>query len=1202
MPRNATKTVTPKPKTVKKSDTVKKSETVPDATNHALLYKKLSHLEHILVRPSTYLGSIDKTTDDVYVVVRNTSDEVSIARRTIEYVPALYKIFDEILVNATDHYTRLKNDTAETTAQVTSIKVDIDKESGRITVYNDGDGIHIVETEEKSEDGKVIYAPELIFGHLLTGTNYDDTSERIVGGQNGYGAKLANIFSKEFIVETVDRTRSQKYIQTFRNNMRERSSPKITSCSGKPYTRISFIPDYERFGLQAGLTDDIIAYMEKRVYDISAWTDKTVSVCYNGKKLDFKSFEKYADLYIGDKTAHPRVFLELGERWEAIVSYNDNSTFEHVSFVNGIHTSRGGKHVEYIVGQIRDGMVEYLKKKRKVVVKPATVRNELFVFLKSTISNPSFDSQTKETLTTPVSKFGSTATIDDKMIDKIAKTGVMEHIMNVVENKNAKDLQKTDGKKQSVIRGLPKLYDAEMAGTKDSMKCILILTEGDSAKSSVISGLGQENRKYYGVFPLRGKLLNVKDADVDKVSNNTEITAIKKIMGLKSGTDYSTPQSREELRYGKIMVLCDSDVDGSHIKGLLMNFFHTYWDTLLKAGFLITMLTPIVKVSKGASLRSFYNLGDYKAWKDATPDASSWIVKYYKGLGTSTATEFKEYFSDMRVLNYAWSGDNSSNAIDLAFNKKRADDRKKWLEGYDLYHTLDYANTTVPFEDFVHKDLIHFSNYDNIRSIPNICDGLKPSQRKILFSAFKRNLTKEIKVAQFAGYVSEHASYHHGEVSLQGAIVSMAQTFVGSNNIALFVPLGAFGTRMNGGSDSASARYIFTHLHPITTKIYRPEDVPILNYLDDDGFMIEPSYYVPILPMILVNGAKGIGTGYSCEIPPHHPMDIVRVLREMLTGGDSEPSTLKPWFHGFRGTVASVPTTPNYVSKGVYRIVDDTTLEITELPIGMWSEKYKQFLEDSIIDRANPSKKQFIKSYREQCVDDVVYFQVKMDKEALANLEVDPAEMERVFKLVDNDYTTYTNMYLYDTDIHIHKYVSPHEIIEEFYEVRLEHYQKRKAYQLLALKNELDILRERYRFISMITDGTLEIRGKKRVEVEEILAFHSFLRLLPKVKADDTSATATADSKKTPNYDYLVNMPIYSLTRERMDELKAKMDKKQVEYDTLLAKDVKDIWREELDEFEVSWCSYVKECEGRRTETPSVQKKAKSVAKKRGMN
>jgi len=236
-------------------------------------------------------------------------------------------------------------------------------------------------------------------------------------------------------------------------------------------------------------------------------------------------------------------------------------------------------------------------------------------------------------LTTPVTKFGSSVSIDDKSIDKIAKIGIMERIMNAVENKNNKDFQKTDGKKQNVIRGLPKLNDADMAGTKESKKCILILTEGDSAKSSVLSGLGQEGRDYYGVFPLRGKLLNVKDTDQEKVINNAEIQAIKKILGLKAGIEYTidTPEEQWDLRYGKIMILCDSDVDGSHIKGLLMNLFHSYWPSLLQAGFLITMLTPIVKVFKNKISHSFYNLGDYKTWKDNTHDHHLYEVKYYGG-------------------------------------------------------------------------------------------------------------------------------------------------------------------------------------------------------------------------------------------------------------------------------------------------------------------------------------------------------------------------------------------------------------------------------------------------------------------------------------------------------------------------------------------------------------------------------------------
>ena len=1145
-------------------------------------YKKLSHIEHILVRPSTYIGSIDKTVEEMYVIDDDIPDDIRIVRQQIEYIPGLFKIFDEILVNATDHETRLaqkKKMGDATIMTVSQIKVDIDKDTGRITVYNDGDGIHIVQTDEG------VYAPEMIFGHLLTGTNYNDEEERIVGGQNGYGAKLTNIFSKEFTIETVDKSRNLKYVQSFSNNMSEKTNPKITTYSSKPYTKITFIPDYNRFGL-VGLTENIVALLKKRVYDIAAWTDKSVTVFLNGHKLDYKCFEKYVDLYIGTKSEHPRVHLELNDRWEAIVSYNNSSNFEQVSFVNGIHTSRGGKHLEYIVGQIRDGLVEYIKKKKKVQVKPATVRNELFVFLKATITNPNFDSQTKETLTTPISKFGSTAVIDDKMIDKIAKIGILERIMNAVENKNNKDLQKTDGRKQNVIRGLPKLHDAEMAGTKESKKCILILTEGDSAKSSVISGLGKDNRDYYGVFPLRGKLLNVKDTDQEKVINNAEISAIKKILGLKHDAEYhaDTPDNKWELRYGKIMILCDSDVDGSHIKGLLMNFFHSYWPSLLKAGFLITMLTPIVKVSKGQQIHSFYNLGDYKTWKDNTPDSHKWTIKYYKGLGTSSGNEFKEYFKDMKVLNYEWS-DDAHNAIDLAFNKKRADDRKKWLEGYDLYNVLDYTNAQVPIQDFINKDLIHFSNYDNIRSIPNVCDGLKPSQRKILYSAFKRNLTSEIKVAQFAGYVSEHAGYHHGEASLQGAIISMAQNYVGSNNIPLFVPLGAFGTRLEYGADAASPRYIFTHLHPVTYYIYRKEDFPIMNYQDDDGFKIEPTFYMPIIPMILVNGSEGIGTGYSTNIPPHNPKDIIANIRGLLDG--KHMTAIKPWFAGFKGPIVKPSPDSQYITKGIYKFLSETELEITELPIGISSEKYKKFLEDSIIDKSNSNSKQFVKNYREQCVDNQVYYHIDIDKSLLTELESDPEEMEKTFKLTNNKNASYSNMYLYDSSIRIYKYEGPYDIIMEFFQIRMEYYQKRKDYQLGELKNDLDVLREKYRFIKMIVDSDIDVRGKTRGNVEEILETNGFLK------------TANSAGKDT-NYDYLVQMPIYWQTKEKLDELREKMEAKQKEYDDLLVRDIKDIWRHELDDLEEQIDNYYKDFEKMLAgEQISVKKTSKGKSKKK---
>ena len=536
----------------------------------------------------------------------------------------------------------------------------------------------------------------------------------------------------------------------------------------------------------------------------------------------------------------------------------------------------------------------------------------------------------------------------------------------------------------------------------------------------------------------------------------------------------------------------------------------------------------------------------------------------------------------MKVLNYEWS-EHSDNAIDLAFNKKRADDRKKWLEGYDIFNVLDYSNPQVPIQDFINKDLIHFSNYDNIRSIPNVCDGLKPSQRKILFSAFKRNLTSEIKVAQFSGYVSEHAGYHHGEASLQGAIISMAQNFVGSNNIPLFVPLGNFGTRLEYGADAASPRYIFTHLHPITYAIYRKEDLPIMEYQDDDGFKIEPTFYLPIIPMILVNGSEGIGTGYSTNVPPHNPREIISNLRNLLVG---KPITaMKPWFAGFKGAVLKPTPDSQFVTKGSYKIVDETTLEITELPIGMASEKYKKFLEDSIIEGKTQSvDKQFIRNYKEQCVDNQVYFQVKLDKQMIIEMESDPELVEKTFKLTSSKNTSYSNMYLYDSSIKIYKYEGPYDILMDFYTIRLEYYQKRKDYQLGALKNELDILKEKYRFIHMIVLNEIDVRGKTKQSVEDLLSANNFLQL------------ANTKGKET-NYDYLVQMPIYWQTKEKLDELREKMESKQNEYDTLLSKDIKDIWIEELNELDTMIEQYYAEFEkllaGEQISTKKTSKKGK---------
>jgi DNA topoisomerase II len=436
-------------------------------------YQKLDHREHILKRPNMYIGSVEKDNYKTWVF---SSDEQKMVKKEITYVPGLYKIFDEILVNAIDHSVRMKmkKEKGEDVNLVKNIKISIDKSTGYIEVLNDGDGIDVEIHEEQK-----IYVPELIFGHLLTSSNYDDKEEKIIGGQNGLGAKTTNIFSKSFYIETIDHKRKKIYKQEFTNNMSEKSKPEIKSCAKKPYTLVRFLPDYEKFGI-SGLSDDIYDMMVKRVYDTCAVTDTDVSIYLNSEKLDYKNFEKYVNMYLGeDKQETMRIYEKIDDRWEIVVAMSKTGSFEHVSFVNGIWTIRGGKHIEYMTNQLTKKLVDMASKKKKdMTIKPQYIKDNLFVFIKSTIVNPAFDSQTKETLTTPYSKFGSKPEMTDKFVEKVYKSGIIEEALRIGDAMDNKSLKKTDGKKRNIIRGLTKLDDANWAGTNKSHECTLILDRG----------------------------------------------------------------------------------------------------------------------------------------------------------------------------------------------------------------------------------------------------------------------------------------------------------------------------------------------------------------------------------------------------------------------------------------------------------------------------------------------------------------------------------------------------------------------------------------------------------------------------------------------------------------------------------------------------------------------------------------------------
>ena len=1177
-------------------------------------YQLKTDKQHVLDTPDTYTGSMTLTDYDTFVFLDNPNPNANedassskdntndkIVEKQVTIVPGLYKIFDEAVVNTRDQTVRMREliDKGNLDAiPVTEIDISIDKQEGIITLCNNGNGIDIAKHPVET-----MWIPEMIFAHLRTSTNYDKTEKKTTGGKNGFGIKLAFIWSTWARIETVDHSRKLKYTQEFENNLDTIKEPSITKYTKKPYTKVSFKPDYKRMGL-AGLTDDLLALFKRRVFDLAAVTDKSVKVKYNNEVVPIKSFLHYVDYYVGDKSTTARIHEEANERWEYVVCMAPKEEFTQVSFVNGIFTSKGGKHVEYVLNQFVRKMTAYIKQKKKVDVKPNTIKEQVFLFVRCVIENPSFDSQTKDYMNTPSASFGSSCELSDKFIEKAAKLGIMDAACALTEVKTTKTIKKQDGVKSKSVRGIPKLVDANDAGGPNSSKCVLILCEGDSAKAGIMSGLSTTDRNTIGVYPLRGKLFNVRGETAKRISEVKEIHEIKQIVGLQAGKKYTVEEAMQHLRYGKVVFMTDQDLDGSHIKGLCINLFDAEWNTLLSIpGFIGFMNTPIIKARKGNQERLFYNEGEYEKWKKESGETNSlkgWTFKYYKGLGTSTGKEFKEYFANKKIVNFVSSGEGSRDAIDKVFNKKRAADRKEWLENYDRTLYLDTNRDSVPYEDFIGQEMIHFSKYDCERSIPNGIDGLKTSQRKILFTCLERRLTHEVKVAQLGGAVSEKSRYHHGEQSLYGAIINMAQDFVGSNNINLLEPNGQFGTRLQGGDDAASERYICTQLSKLTRLIFPEADDAVLTYLEDDGTPVEPMFYVPIIPMQLVNGGKGIGTGFSTDILNYDPLTLIDYVKELLE--KKEPSaaasaatsaasalplpvpTLTPHYNGFKGTITPLnEENTKYLIKGGYEILSDKQVRVTELPIGSWTDDYKKYLEElmevkapSLQDKDKPEKDKAekkpkksksdqpqVKDYTDMSTDKVVDFTITFAPGVISEMKDTIVEhttctaLEKLLKLYTTRSTT--NMHIFDENEKLIKYSKVEDLITRFMNVRAAYYSKRKLYQVDALKKETCILSNKARFISEVLDNTIDLRKKKSAEVSSILKSRNYAMI------DEDN-----------HYKYLVRLPMDSVTEENVDKIMSERDDKMKELERLLNTTEKEMWLKELATLRIE---YLKICE-----------------------
>ena len=1056
--------------------------------------------------------------DNEYVLDESGETPKIVQVDSLKYSPGLLRIFVEALSNAIDNVWRSN----ESGVKCTKIKVNINEETGESSVWNDGLWIPV-----ELNEGTGMYNPELIFGNLHTSSNYDDDEERLTSGRNGMGVKLTNVFSNEFYIEVYDPEKKMLYRQKWTNHMKDKGAHKLKEMEREEggYTYVRWKPDFELFKC-AKYSKEILGMFYKYVYDTAMISG--VDVYLNGKRIPVKNLGDYVKFY---NVGSEKYFIS-SRTCNVYITPSNSGQFEHVAFTNGVYNKDGGIHVQMWSDAIFKPLLQKIRTMKNasfITLKDVTKYFKLFI--NSKIVNPEFDSQSKTRLISPK----VIANMDDAGIRKIMKWSFMEDIKDMILQKDMSILKKTSKGKTSSIEGLD---PANNAGTADAGKCTLILCEGLSAKTYAVlgieTGIGRlKGRDWYGIYAMRGKCLNARNANPTNIAKNKEIISIIKAIGLKYDVDYTKDSNFKKLSYGKVMILADSDNDGIHIAGLVMNFLHFLYPTLFgrEEPFLISMQTPIVKINMRSEELTFYREENFIDFLRENSDTQRMKIKYYKGLGTSSDKEVKNTFGK-RILEFTQDPD-AFDSMDKVFNNKMSDERKMWLARYDVQYRIPETTdvfSEMSISNFLDHDMIKFSIDDCKRSIPNLYDGLKQSQRKILYATCLKNLRhsgKSMKVAQLAGFVAEKTNYHHGEQCLNETITKMAQDFPGANNVPYLQKDGQFGSRLSNGKDAASARYIFTKLHKLTRMVFREEDDNLLEKVVDDGDIVEPHNYLPIIPMILVNGCVGIGTGWSSYIPCYNPRDVVNRVKSWISG--EEIPDLTPWYSNHKGKI--VKDGEKFFS---YGIVEDKKLltNVLELPVGLSTDKFKEFL-DTIVD----AKK--VKGYKNYSTPTDVKFVINRGRDGITC-------STKNLKLTTSISTS--NMVLFDENGKLKKYKDTTEIITKFCEKRLELYVTRKDNMLVNIKHMYNIAKNKKRFLEEVMSDKLTIHKRDEDDLVKELEEREYK------KVDD-------------KFDYLLGMHIRSFTKQRIENLGNEVDKLKGDYGNLKKLDVKDMWIMELDEF-----------------------------------
>jgi len=1251
-------------------------------------YKKYDHRTHVYMKPDNYICSDEPLTKIEWLY---NITEKKIYEEEITYFPAWERLYLEILSNAFDNVGKSRR------FDVEPYQIEITVTKTRITIKSYGVPMPI----EIKEDGK--YLPEMAFGHLLVSSNYE--TERHEAGTNGIGSKAVNIFSTFFQCIVINADSKKRYQQIWRDNMKICEPYKLTTIeSDRSSVEISYDMDFARFDMSndkfynensretwghieysAEYNDTVIALFARHAIDTSF--NAKIPVIFNGIKYDFSYIKKYAGLYFGDEAVKNSI---VHYQWptDAVVTVHKNKyqtanvppllellaidtpdEARHISFANCMMTRDGGVHINAAFKALGDGVVKTVnekfgetKKGKKTTdsgmkksnnINISEVKNHISLLVSCRVVNPKFNSQMKTALTAPVPKIK----IDEEILKPIFKWKLMDRLQAALEAKQLANLNKSDKEKSG--KSSAKFDDAN-APKNERSECVLYLMEGDTALEYIqtIIKYTETRRKYIGTLPLKGKILNVRNAGIIQLQAQEELNSIKKGLGLQEGLDYSLDENFKKLRYGALIILTDADVDGKHITGLILNYFACRFPGLLEHNFILNYRTPIVRATKGKMVKKFFTEGEFMLWQRSLSAKSlkSWSIQYFKGLGTSTDDHVKEDMEDPHIVNFI-NDDNADASLSLAFDEKKSDQRKEWMTNWVPNHELKIEDEEF-ISTFINEEFIEYSIANIKRSIPKFTDGFKHVQRQIVFGAHKKwnigplNHKKypALIVDRLATFAAEVSDYHHGQISLAKAIVYMARDYTGSNNVPLFDRQGQFGSRYKGSKTMIQTRYPLTNPAPIFPYIFRKEDQPILKYSSVEDINIseennedsegtgeekknikqtEPASYYPIIPLILVNGSTGIGTGWSTDIPNHNMLDVINWFLQRLLIDDTVNNVdmrkllpgLIPWYRYFTGRIELIDRRTNLlinalkrqqkdsddpkieesieeeddedlgideqeveeesdsevepkaepeakkrkptveeikksrqllsmVSYGVFTVNDKGVIIITELPIGLWSNDYKMFL----IRLENEKK---ITKYVSNSVADIVYFEIHGFKETPNYVNL---KLKRTIGM--------SNMVLLDEDDHPVRFDTVYDMLEKFYLWRLPIYEKRKAYMLGKLQEDIDYMKDKVRFIQAVIDKQIKVRNVKKQSVYDIMATMNINK-----KIYDTTA-------------------LTNLSQDDIIKLNYQILKKEEEIIDLLNTSVKDIWAMELQQLKDKYSAlYPDDHGGRKAKTLRLIKK-----------